>query len=43
MKVDLQLAYGKVKRRVELSATVSEAVADAAENARIVERGPLPA
>ncbi len=29
---DLQIAYDKVERRVELSATVSEAVADAFEN-----------
>ena len=31
----LQIAYDKVERRVELSATVSEAVADAFENAPI--------
>jgi hypothetical protein len=31
--LDLEIAYDKAQRRVELSATVSEAVADAFENA----------
>ena len=31
---ELQIAYDKVGRRIELSATVSEAVADAFENAK---------
>jgi hypothetical protein len=34
---DLQIAYDKVERRVELSATVSEAVADAFENAKALQ------
>lgn len=34
---DLQIAYDKAERRVELSATVSEAVADAFENAKALE------
>ena len=34
---DLQVAYDKVERRVELSATVSEAVADAFENAKALQ------
>jgi hypothetical protein len=33
----LQIAYDKVERRVELSATVSEAVADAFENAKALQ------
>jgi hypothetical protein len=31
---DLQIAYDKVGRRIEISATVSEGVADAFENAK---------
>jgi hypothetical protein len=34
---DLQIAYDKVERRVELSATVSEAVADAFEDAKALQ------
>ena len=34
---DLQIAYDKVERRVELSATVSEAVAEAFENAKALQ------
>jgi hypothetical protein len=34
---DLRIAYDKVERRVELSATVSEAVADAFENAKALQ------
>jgi hypothetical protein len=34
---DLQIAHDKVERRVELSATVSEAVADAFENAKALQ------
>jgi DNA repair exonuclease SbcCD ATPase subunit len=34
---DLQIAYDKVKRRVELTATVAEAVADAFENAKALQ------
>ncbi len=38
---DLQIAYDKVERRVELSATVSEAVADAFENRESPPSGGL--
>lgn len=34
---DLQIAYDKAQRRVELTATVSEAVADAFENAKALQ------
>jgi len=34
---DVQIAYDKAERRVELSATVSEAVADAFENAEVLQ------
>ena len=34
---DLQIGYDKAERRVELTATVSEAVADAFENAKALE------
>ena len=34
---DLQIAYDKVGRRIEISATVSEAVADAFENAKALQ------
>ena len=34
---DLQIAYDKVERRVELSATASAAVADAFENAKALQ------
>ncbi len=34
---DLQIAYDKAERRVELTATVSEAVADAFENAKALQ------
>jgi hypothetical protein len=34
---DLQIAYDKTRRRVELSATVSEAVAEAFENAKALQ------
>ena len=34
---DLRIAYDKVERRVELSATVSEAVAEAFENAKALQ------
>jgi hypothetical protein len=34
---DLQMAYDKAERRVELTATVSEAVADAFENAKALQ------
>jgi hypothetical protein len=33
----LEIAYDKAQRRVELSATVSEAVADAFENAKALQ------
>ena len=35
---DLQIAYDKVGRRIEISATVSEAVADAFENAKALQK-----
>jgi hypothetical protein len=38
---DLQIAYDKVNRRVELSATVSEAVADGLENAKALQMEAL--
>jgi site-specific DNA recombinase len=38
---DLQIAYDKTERRVELTATVSEAVADAFENAKALQRRAL--
>ena len=34
---DLQIAYDKAEHRVELTATVSEAVADAFENAKALQ------
>ncbi len=34
---DIQIAYDKVERRVEVSATVSAAVADAFENAKALQ------
>ena len=34
---DLQIGYDKTEHRVELSATVSEAVADAFDNAKALE------
>ena len=34
---DLQMAYDKAERRVELTATVSEVVADAFENAKALQ------
>jgi hypothetical protein len=38
---DLQIAYDKAQRRVELTATVSEAVADAFENAKALQKEGL--
>jgi len=38
---DLQIAYDKPGRRVEVSATVSEAVADAFENAKALRKEGL--
>jgi hypothetical protein len=35
---DLQIAYDEVGRRIEISATVSEAVANASENAQALKR-----
>ena len=35
---DLQIAYDKVGRRIEISATVSEAVANAFENAKALQK-----
>jgi chemotaxis response regulator CheB len=35
---DLQIAYDKVGRRIEISATVSGAVADAFENAKALRK-----
>ena len=35
---ELQIAYDKVGRRIEISATVSEAVADAFENAKALQK-----
>ena len=37
MSFDLQIGYDKAQHRVELSATVSEAVADAFENAKALQ------
>jgi len=34
---DLQIAYDKAEHRIELTATVSEAVADAFENAKALQ------
>ena len=34
---ELQIAYDKAERRIELTATVSEAVADAFENAKALQ------
>jgi hypothetical protein len=38
---DLQIAYDKVGRRIEISATVSEAVVDAFENAKALQKEGL--
>ena len=35
---DLQIAYDKVGRRIEISATVSEAVANASENTKALQK-----